>query len=292
MLGSPVVEAVGQQAGMSPGCAARVRVRSGRRAFVKAVGAELNADSVALFRHEADVLTRLPRAPRRPALIAAYDEQGWAALVLEDVDGRHPNLANPVEAELVWHTVERQCRELTPPPDGLQPGTVGDTLTRWLRRWTAVVEEPPPYVPDGIVRRFDPLSGRVATLPERVGESTLCHFDIRDDNLLIRPDGGVVVVDWGMTRLGPAWTDLFGSALEWVDTVEFDRRMGAAAERFDASEDTVTDLLLLFAGAQSWRGEQDPPPGLPTLPAFCRREAVRMWSGHERHQPVGGAADR
>jgi aminoglycoside phosphotransferase (APT) family kinase protein len=49
---------------------------------------------------------------------------------------------------------------------------------------------------------------RVRALPHQLPATTLCHFDIRDDNLLVREDGQAVVVDWGMARLGPAWTDL------------------------------------------------------------------------------------
>ncbi|MFT4081246.1 MAG: hypothetical protein QM638_01545 [Nocardioides sp.] len=47
-----MAEAVGQIGGMSPGCAARVRGADGTRAFVKAVGADLNPDTPTLFRRE------------------------------------------------------------------------------------------------------------------------------------------------------------------------------------------------------------------------------------------------
>ena len=44
-LGSPVVSWSAQTGGMSPGCATRLVTEEGGRAFVKAVGAELNPDS-------------------------------------------------------------------------------------------------------------------------------------------------------------------------------------------------------------------------------------------------------
>jgi len=36
---------------------------------------------------------------------------------------------------------------------------------------------------------------------------TLAHCDVRADNLLVRPDGSVVVVDRPYGCIGPAWLD-------------------------------------------------------------------------------------
>src|SRR3954453_12921297 len=58
-LGSPVIAVAEQQGGMSPGCASRVVCADGTRAFVKAVGAELNVGSVVLFRREVEARTLL-----------------------------------------------------------------------------------------------------------------------------------------------------------------------------------------------------------------------------------------
>ena len=51
-LGSPVAQAHDQVGGMSPGCATRLVCEDGTRAFVKAVGAELNPVTPILFRRE------------------------------------------------------------------------------------------------------------------------------------------------------------------------------------------------------------------------------------------------
>ena len=58
-LGSPVVATAEQVGGMSPGCATRLTCADGTRAFVKAVGAELNPDTPGLFRREIGVLRHL-----------------------------------------------------------------------------------------------------------------------------------------------------------------------------------------------------------------------------------------
>ena len=57
--GSSVVEALTQPGGFSPGVAARVRCADGRRFFVKAASADVNADAPRLHRQEARVLADL-----------------------------------------------------------------------------------------------------------------------------------------------------------------------------------------------------------------------------------------
>ncbi len=97
-LGSPVVAAADQVGGFSPGCATRLVCADGTRAFVKAVGAELNPHTPTLFRREVLALTLLGSHPLWADLLASYDagpEGGdWVALLLEDVEGAMPDLAD------------------------------------------------------------------------------------------------------------------------------------------------------------------------------------------------------
>ncbi|GAA1269051.1 hypothetical protein [Arthrobacter pascens] len=90
--GEPVVQTAAQQGGFSPGTADRVRTVSGRRAFVKAVGPHLNEHSPALHRREAAITAALPDTLPAPALLGTFDDGDWVALVLSDVDGRHPHV--------------------------------------------------------------------------------------------------------------------------------------------------------------------------------------------------------
>ncbi|PZF81472.1 aminoglycoside phosphotransferase family protein [Jiangella anatolica] len=280
-LGAPVVATHEQTGGMSPGCATRLTTAGGRRVFVKAVGASLQPDTPVLFRREIDVLGSLPPAPYRPALLGAYDDGDWVALLLEDVDGRPPDLADPhgVDEAAVRATVERQARELTPAPAGTPAiRRLPDVAERWRERWADLAGAPDHVLPPWTAGRVAELYRRVATLPERLTTESLCHWDVREDNLLIRPDGSAAIVDWGMACLGPSWGDAFVLALTWMDTAAFDSLTAA----LPVDPEVVTDLLLAFAGAQAWRGAQPEQPGLPTLAAFCRAEAARGFAGAHR----------
>lgn len=133
-FGSPVVAATTQIGGMSPGCAARLRTAAGTTAFVKAVGTDLNPGTVELFRREIMVLGALPSVPYRASLRGSYDDGGWVALLLDDVEGRHPDLHHADEAAAVWRSVLAQVQELTPPPfTGVT--TLAHTAGRYLDTW-------------------------------------------------------------------------------------------------------------------------------------------------------------
>src|SRR2546423_3426760 len=128
-LASPVVSAVTQPGGFSPGLAARVLTADGRRVFVKAVGPELNPDAPRFHRREGAIVAALPATAPVPRLLWSYDEGpaageqadpdagGWVALAFEDVEGQHP--ATPwVEDELdrVLEALEALAESLTPSP--------------------------------------------------------------------------------------------------------------------------------------------------------------------------------
>ena len=88
-LGSPVVEAISQRTGFSPGVAARLRLADGRRVFAKAISAEPNPDSPAFHRREARIVAALPPAAPVPPLRYLVDEDGWVVLVFAEIAGVH-----------------------------------------------------------------------------------------------------------------------------------------------------------------------------------------------------------
>jgi hypothetical protein len=117
IIGDEVVESTSQSGGFSPGTADRVQTVSGRRAFVKAVSAAQNERSPELHRREALVTAALPPAVPAPQLLGCHDDGDWVALVLSDVDGRHPSIPwRPVELDRVLAALADLAAAATPTP--------------------------------------------------------------------------------------------------------------------------------------------------------------------------------
>lgn len=262
--------------GMSPGCAATLATSGSGMIFIKAVGSELNPQTPELFRQEIGVLGRLARVSYRPALLATYDDGDWVGLTLEHVPGRYPDLGSDEDFAAVARTVHAQTSELTPSPADVDVPSLAATARRWLGRWVEVSEAPHRFLPAWAADRLEELLPRVRNLPFHLPEGSLCHFDIRDDNLLLRPNGEAVVLDWGMARLGPSWTDHVLLAAQKPTAREaqsfLDRWVPADAQ------DTVTSLLIAFGGSQAWNAYQPPRPSLPAFAAYAREDADRLFA--------------
>jgi hypothetical protein len=106
-LGSAVVATAEQVGGMSPGCATRLTCADGTRAFVKAVGVERNPDTPGLFRREIAVLTALGRHELWARLLASWDDGDWVALLIEDVEGTHPDFTDDTDLDAVLAATDR-----------------------------------------------------------------------------------------------------------------------------------------------------------------------------------------
>jgi aminoglycoside phosphotransferase (APT) family kinase protein len=288
IIGDAVVEAVSQAGGFSPGTADRVRTTDGRRAFVKAVSPAQNEHSPDLHRREARVTGALPAHVPAPRLLGCYDDGGWVALVLQDIDGRHP--ATPWasdELERVLATLDDLAGSLTPSP---LPGlaTAADRLAEDFAGWRRITADPPPDLHPWVVRHLDELCAQADRGLAALAGDTLVHTDIRADNLLLRPDGTVTVVDWPWACRGPAWLDtllllinvrLFGGH----DTQAL---LAERAAVTGADEDDLIAVLAGVAGFFADAARQPPPRGLPTVRAFQRAQAdtVLSWL---RERPDG-----
>ena len=285
-LGSPVIESTGQIGGMSPGPAARIRLADGRRYFVKAVGTELNPGTPRLFRHEIEVLRLLQPVSYRPSLVSSYDDGDWVALILDDVDGHHPNLSDPAQLAAARTVIRAQSRELTPDPVQLESETLGGSVSRWLGEIRGVEPRVRDLLPRWWLAHEGDLLARLESLPGRLPGESWCHLDIRDDNLLVRPDGSAVILDWGMSRPGPPWVDEVLLDLHDVTVPVFDRR-AARIPAYDVAsdhgrEDAVTDLVLALGMSLAVISHHPPPPGLPRLMSFRRAESHRLLVGARR----------
>ncbi|QCW50597.1 hypothetical protein FE634_09550 [Nocardioides dongxiaopingii] len=299
-LGSPVVETREQVGGFSPGCATRLRCADGSRAFVKAVGADLNPDSPTLFRREVLALTLLGSHPLWADLLASHDEDGWVALLLEDVDGRHPDLDDDAEmGRLVDDTdrlVEVMAQRVPDPPR--PPPASGNALYRagltdlratfvgWRAGLEHVAEVPPDLVPAWVVERREELLPGVRALAEQPSDH-LVHYDIRNDNLLVRPTGELVFLDWGACGIGPDWLDPLLARLERVDTPWFDASLATSPALARVGDEVVTSWLVAMGTYLAHRAHTAVDVNLPTLQDFRRRESARMLGAAARRLGLG-----
>jgi Phosphotransferase enzyme family len=286
ICGSPVVRADTQRGGFSPGVAARVTGADGGRHFVKAVEAVANPDSFQAHRREGVVLSELVplvRAGRlaAPALHGVVDDDGWVALVLQDVDGRQPALPwRPDELAAVVRAVDRLSEVLTPAPIAAPPAAEEYEVP--FAGWRTLSDQPARAdLLDAWSRaHLDRLARIEATWAVHAQGSSLLHTDLRADNLLLTTDG-VVVVDWPWACIGSPLLDVVGLAPSVAmqggpqpDELLAMTAVGAAADR-----EAVTALACAVAGYFTDVALQPPPPGLPTVRAFqaAQGEVARRW---------------
>ena len=277
-LGSPVVGTAEQVGGMSPGCATRVTCADGTHAFVKAVGAELNAESLRLFRREVAVLGHLGEHELWARLLASYDDDAWVALLIEDVEGRHPDFADDAELEAVLTGVDHLSGVLRERgvPAAVDLIEVADVLRKWAASLEGLADGPPGTPVPGWLRT-DP-HGWAAVLREHAERPTPdpVHWDIRVDNLLRRPGGEIVFLDWGTTARGPAWVDPLLARLERVDEPWFDVATSSCPALAAAGDDAVTAFLAGFGAHMAVRSVVAVDVNLPTLNDFRITESRRM----------------
>ena len=103
---------------------------------------------------------------------------------------------------------------------------------------------------------------------------TLIHCDIRADNLLVRPDGRIVFVDWPWGCIGPAWLD---TVLLAVNVIVHGGDAGRVLSGIEPRH--ATDLIAGFTGYFLHQSRLPDPPGLPTVRAFqgAQADALLPW---------------
>ncbi|MCM3515590.1 phosphotransferase [Nocardioides sp. P86] len=140
-------------------------------------------------------------------------------------------------------------------------------------------------MPAWVRRERDALAGLLARVRLEPVDHVV-HFDIRDDNLLVRPDGGVVFLDWGAFGVGPAWTDPLLARLERVDRPWFDDSLASSPALVRAGDDVVTGVLAGLGTHLALRAHTARDVGLPGLADFRRRESARFLGGAARRLGV------
>ncbi|MET8833001.1 phosphotransferase [Micromonospora sp. NPDC004540] len=281
ILGDRVVAAESQDGGFSPGTADRVRTAGGGRAFVKAVSPAQNDRSPTLHRAEARIAAALPPAAPAPRLLGSHDDGDWIALVFTDVEGRHPVTPwDTGELAAVLSTLEALAGVLTPAPAAVVT-TATEQLGQDFGGWRRIAADPPADLDPWARGRLPELCAATDRGLAALAGETLCHLDVRADNLLIGPDGGVTVVDWPWACRGPAWLDSLLVLVNVQVHGGHDPEALLAARPLTAEVDhaDVTGVLAGFTGFFLDGARQPPPPGIPTVRAFQRLQgdALLPW---------------
>jgi aminoglycoside phosphotransferase (APT) family kinase protein len=281
--GGRVVEARSQPGGFSPGTADRVRTTSGRRAFVKAVSSAINERSAVLARQEMRVTAALPAHAPVPRMLGGFESDDWVVLVLQDVEGVHPRtpwVSSEIDAAVA--ALGELAAALTPAPVVTVPHA-SENLGGDLAGWSRVAADPPADLDPWLAERLPELCAAADRAHAALATGdTLVHADIRADNMLITPDGRVVIVDWPWGCIGPAW---FDSVLLALNVVVH----GGDPERVIAGLDPriVADLFAGLAGFFWHAHRLPPPPGIPAVRAFQRWQADALLPWLRTHPPGG-----
>ena len=288
IIGGTVVEARSQSGGFSPGTADRVRTADGRRAFVKAVSADLNEQSPGLHRREARIAAALPAAVPAPRLLGLHDDGAWVALVLEDVEGRSP--ATPWRADELAPVLAALGDLARVPADLPDLPTATETLGYDLAGWGRVAADVPADLHPWAARRLDRLCALADRGVAALTGDSLVHSDVRADNLLLRRDGTVRIVDWPWACRGPAWLDrllLLVNVRLYGGDHDTGALLAACAEETGADPRDLVAVLAALAGFFADMARRPPPAGIPTVRAFQRAQADAIVSWLDELDPEG-----
>jgi hypothetical protein len=282
-LGCAVVEAVNQPGGFSPGVAARCRLADGRRCFIKCVSAEQNPRTPDMHRREAAVSAALPDGLPVPRLLHAVDDGTWVTLVFEEIDGVPPDLPWALaDLAATFRALDELAARTTPCPVAGLPSFAERHREAFagFRRFAEGVT-PTARVDKWTLRHLDLLASLESEWETAAAGDTLVHSDVRADNLLVRPDGEVVVVDWPHACVGAPWLDKLcmmpSVGLDGgPDPAEVDARLQPLAG-VDAG--LVNRVLVGLTGYFTHQGCLPDPPGLPTVRPFQRAQGAvaRRW---------------
>ena len=168
----------------------------------------------------------------------------------------------------------------SPLPPGLV-GVIGDWEVIGGRPWWKLAEKRPTNLDAWSARHLDTLAGLEAEASVAATGDTLLHLDLRADNLLLTPEGRVLVVDWPHARIGASWVDAVflapSVAMQGGPPPEGLVARRPHGRRVDS--DALTAVVAAVAGFFTRESLQPAPPGLPTLRPFqaAQGEVARSW---------------
>jgi transposase InsO family protein len=245
-----------------------LRLENGRRAFLKAVSESANPDTPDIHRREARVLAAMPSNAPVAHLMWSYDERGWVALCLEDIDGRHPHEPwTEADLSLVIAEAKTLAKDLTPSPVEVEQ-TAADAFARAINGWEVARIRNEDRLDAWALRNLPRLAELEAQAPSAAAGDTLLQFDMRADNMLIS-GGRVFFVDWPWARTGAWWIDLLLMAPSVAmqggpQPEDFLNRV----ELRDVAPRAIDAVVCAMTGYFVVRALEPAPPGIPTVRGF------------------------
>lgn len=297
-LGGAVVHAVSQAGGHSPGGADRVVTEGGRRAFVKTLARSRNPDGFGMHEREAEVLGHLPstvQAPRlHTVLRATVDGDDWIALVIEDVDGRHPGGAR--DGSDIGAVLD--ALDTLPPAIGAlaRLPRVADDLVVEFAAWDRMLDGGfPGVVPAHVVAAAPAFAEAARGAAAATDGQSLAHVDCRADNLLVDADDVVWIVDWPWASVGAHWLDPLTYLLDVLvrgEDADVEHHLATHPVFAGLPSASVDAVLAGLAGTFFEKAARPDIPHMPTLRDFQRREGLaaaewllRRWAERPSGEP-------
>ena len=271
--GSPVLEAVSQGAGFTPGFASVLTCEDGSRHFVKAASVRAQRMFAEAYREEARKLAALPPAVPAPRLVWLLDDEDWVVLEIEYVESRAPRRPwRTADLDLCLTMTEQLAAALTPAPSELDQESFVAEFADWPAYWEKVRSDLPDL--PGIGEHLDDAAALAARFADVADGETLVHTDVRDDNLMVTPDGRVLLCDWNWPVVGAAWLDtVFLMIGPRGDGLDVEAALAASPLTRDVPAESI-DIVIALVTAYFLMSAALPVP--PTSPYI--RDAQR-WQG-------------
>ncbi|WGX98921.1 phosphotransferase family protein [Nocardioides sp. L-11A] len=273
-LGSPVVDAVSQDGGFTPGFASVLTCADGSRAFVKAASVKAQRVFADAYREEARKLAALPPGVPAPALLWTDEVADWLLLATEYVDARAPHRPWRADDLAAASTMALTMADTLTPAPGVGLDSAVAEFASWPALWDRIAH---------------PRAGQIRALAARYAEvvagDTLVHTDIRDDNILLRPDGTALLCDWNWPIVGAAWLDslllLIGPRGDGLDV---EAHIAAHPLLASVPAEHVDVFLALILGYFAASADQPVPPTSPHLRAAqaWQRDVIDHWLAERR----------
>ncbi len=267
-LGSPVARAMRIWGGYGPTPTFRLRLRDGRRAFLKAVGPDGNEFMQKAIVREMRVYRELGPVlgAWAPACLGFLTLPGWHAILLEDLG---PKTAPPWTRPL--------SRQIMHAYADFHKGTAGASPPDWLHRpqWRGWPSDAGAGFEDEEAARWLSAAGpALAEAGAAAGsQRVILHNDTRSDNLRwVR--GRLCLLDWPAAGAGEPELDLapFAQSITVDGGPPPEQLVAWYAERAPVDPVALTAAVVGVAGFFLRNAFEAEIPGLPRLRTFQRAQ--------------------